>query len=65
MVFLHEHRPKGVCFNTNFPVAVLILSFSQFVTIIDRTNLYYYLFDGEVVARQGELAQTVQRSLSM
>ena len=65
MVFLHAHRPKGVCSYTNFPVAVQILSFSQFVNIIDRTNLYYYLFDGEVVAHQGELAQMVERSLSM
>ena len=65
MVFLHDHRPKGVCSNTNFPVAVPILSFPQFVTIIDRTNLYYYLFDGEVVAHQGELAQMVESSLGM
>ena len=34
-----------------------ILSFSQFLTIIDRTDLYYYLFDGVAVAHQGELAQ--------
>ena len=34
-----------------------IISFFQFVTIIDRTDLYYYLFDGVAVAHQGELAQ--------
>ena len=32
-----------------------IPSFSQFLTIIDRTDLYYYLFDGDLVARQVEL----------
>ena len=42
-----------------------ILSFSQFVTIIDRNDLYYYLFDGDAVAHQGELAQKVERLLSM
>ena len=42
-----------------------ILSFSQFVTIIDRTDLYHYLFDGDSVARQGDLAQKVERLLSM
>ena len=44
-----------------FPVP----SFSQFLTIIDRTDLYYYLFDGDPVAHQGGLAQMVERSLSM
>ena len=42
-----------------------ILSFSQFVTIIDRNDLYYYLFDGDDVAHQGELAQKVEHLLSM
>ena len=42
-----------------------ILSFSQFLTIIDRTDLYYYLFDVEEVAHQGELAQMVEHSISM
>ena len=42
-----------------------ILSFSQFVTIIDRTGLYYHLFDQDLVADQGGLAQMVERSLSM
>ena len=42
-----------------------ILSFSQFVTIIDRTDLYYQLFDRDPVADQGELSQMVERSLSM
>ena len=42
-----------------------ILSFSQFVTLIDSRDLYYYLFDGEVVAHQKELAQMVEHSISM
>ena len=63
MVFLHAHQPKVVWPNTNFQF--LIRSFSQFVTIIGRTDLYYYLFDGEVVAHQGELAEMVKRLLSM
>ena len=42
-----------------------ILSSSKFLTIIDRTDIYYYLFDGEVVAHQRELAQMVECSLSM
>ena len=42
-----------------------ILSFSQFVTIIDRTDLYYHLFDRDPVGDQGELSQMVERSLSM
>ena len=42
-----------------------IPSFSQFLTIIDRTDLYYYLFDGDPVAHQGELSQMVEHSLSM
>ena len=42
-----------------------ILSFSQFVTIIERTDLYYYFFDGDPVAHQGELAQMVEHSLRM
>ena len=42
-----------------------IISFSQFVTMIDRTDLYYYLFDGVTVAHQGELAQKVECLLSM
>ena len=42
-----------------------ILSSSLFLTIIDRTDVHYYLFDGEVVAHQRELAQMVECSLSM
>ena len=42
-----------------------ILSFSQFVTITESRDVYYYLFDGEQVCHQGELAQMVERSLSM
>ena len=42
-----------------------ILSFSQFVTIIDRTDLYYHLFDRDPVADQEELAQMVECSLSI
>ena len=42
-----------------------ILSFSQFLTITDSIDVYFYLFDGEQVSHQGELAQMVERSLSM
>ena len=34
-----------------------ILSFSRFVTITDSIDVYYYLFDGEQVPQQKELAQ--------
>ena len=42
-----------------------ILSFSQFVTITDSIDVYYYLFDGELVCHQEELARMVERSLSI
>ena len=35
------------------------------MTITDSTDVYYYLFDGKQVFYPGELAQTVDRSLSM
>ena len=43
----------------------IILSFSQFVTITDSIAVYFYSFDGEQVCHQEELAQMVERSLSM
>ena len=42
-----------------------ILSFFQFVTITDNVYVHYYLFHGEQVPQQGELAQTVEHSLRM
>ena len=36
------------------------LSFSQFVTITDSIDVYYYLFDGEPVCHQEELARMVE-----
>ena len=42
-----------------------ILSFFQFVTITDNIDVHYYLFDGEHVPEQEELAQMVEHSLSM
>ena len=41
------------------------LSFSQFVTIIDRTDLYYHFLDGDAVAHQGELVQKAEHLLRM
>ena len=65
MVSLHTHQPRLFGETRISLFQFLILSFSQFVTIIDRTELYYYLLDGEVVAHQAEIAQMVERSLSM
>ena len=42
-----------------------VLSFSQFLTITDRVDVYLYLLDGEQVSHQGELGKMVERSLSM
>ena len=59
MVFAH---------NTNFSVADAAdyhSIVSQFVTITDSVDVYYYLFDGGQVCRQGELARMVEHSLCM
>ena len=42
-----------------------ILSFFQFVTITDSIDVHYYLFNGEHVPQQEELAQMVEHSLRM
>ena len=42
-----------------------ILSFSQFVTITDNIDVHYYLFQGEHVPQQEELAQMLEHSHSM
>ena len=50
------------------PISLLqfpILSFSQFVTITDSIDVYYYLFDGEPVCHQEGLARMVEHLLSM
>ena len=43
----------------------LILAFFQFVTITDNKVLHYYLFNGEQVPQQKELAQMVEHSVCM
>ena len=48
-----------------FLCCIPIQSFSQFVTITHSIDVYYYLFDGEQVSHQNELAQIAERSLSM
>ena len=65
MVFFHAHQSKVFGPTRISMFQFPILSFSPFVTIIDRTDPYYYLFDGDPVAHQVELAQMVERSLSM
>ena len=42
-----------------------ILAFFQFVTITDNRDVHYYLFNGEQVPQQKELAQMVKHSLCM
>ena len=42
-----------------------ILSFFQIVTITDIIYVHYYLFHGDQVPQQGELAQMVEHSLRM
>ena len=42
-----------------------ILSFFQFVTIKGNIDVHYYLFDGEQVPLQRELARMVEHSLRM
>ena len=42
-----------------------ILSLFQFVTITDNIDVRYYLFHGEQLPQQGELAQIVEHSLRM
>ena len=42
-----------------------IQSFSQFVTITHSIDVYYYLFDGEQVSHQNELAQIAELSLGI
>ena len=42
-----------------------ILSFSQFVTITDSIDVYNYLFDGEPVCLQEDLARMVEHLLSI
>ena len=39
-----------------------ILSFFQFVTVTDGLDVHYYLFNGEQVPQQGQLAQLVEHS---
>ena len=42
-----------------------IQSLSLLMTITHSIDVYYYLFDGEQVSHQNELAQIAERSLSM
>ena len=64
MVYLNAHQrvsaPTRISL-LQFP----LLSFSQLVTITYSTDVYYYLFDGEPVCHQEELARMVERSLSI
>ena len=56
---------KGCFAPTRIPLSQFpILSFSQFVTITDSIDVYYYLFDGEQVCLQEELARMVEHSFS-
>ena len=52
--------------NTSFSVPVShSIVFFQFVTITDNKDVHYYLFNGEQVPQQKELAQMVEHSLCM
>ena len=42
-----------------------IPSFFQFVTVTDYKDVHYYLFNGEQVPQQKQLAQMVEHSLRM
>ena len=65
MVFLHRHQSNSVCPKRISLLQFPILSISQFVTITDIIDVYYYLFYGEQASQQRELAQIVEHSLSM
>ena len=65
MVFLHVHQSKGVCTTRISLLQFPILSFTQFVTITDSIDVYYYLFGGEQLSHQAELGQMVERSRRM
>ena len=51
--------------NTNYSVAVFHSIVFQFLTITDSTDVHYYMFNGEEVPQQDELAQMAEHSLRM